>query len=105
MYAKACSQPKSTPATKKEPPNQAHTRKPCADTQKSSHAQDNANQPKQSRVHTTDHNPQTNCRADTAPLRPTPSRAHKDPRLPTQSSPSAEKATPLSREHVLSFIG
>ena len=34
MYAKTCSQPKVTPTTKKEPQNQAHTRKPRTDTQK-----------------------------------------------------------------------
>ena len=44
---------KATPPTKKEPPTQAHTRKPRADTQKSPRTQDNANQSKQSRVHTT----------------------------------------------------
>ena len=53
MYAKTCSQPKATPTTKEEPPNQAHTRKPHTDTQKSPRTQDNANQPKQSCIHTT----------------------------------------------------
>ena len=109
MYAKTCSQPKAAPATKRKPPNQADTRKPRADTQKSPCTQDNANQPKQSHVHTTTpkdphadtvpptHHPMVDTRSTRASA-PPPPRQHTITVLSTQQpSPRALKKIPMCR--------
>ena len=79
---------KSNPTTKEEPPNQAHTRKPCTDTQKSPCTQDNANQPKQSCIHTT---APKDPHVDTAPHPPSDGQ-HK-------ITPSKRAPTPHANTH------
>ena len=93
MYAKTCSQPKATPTTKKEPPNQAHTRKPRTDTQKSLHTQDNVNQPKQSCAHTAT---PKDLYADTVPPPPTTIQ------WPTQDHPEQTCPHP-PRQHTITL--